>query len=304
MTQDDFLNRCQERHPDEGYTYEHCHYVRSNVKVAITCPIHGDFLMQPCHFVNGEGCPKCASNHLMTQDEFIRRAREIHGDKYRYDHAVYVGWNYPITITCPIHGDFTQHCGNHLKGMGCKECMKERFSRDNKISHDDFMRQLTPIMNPLWDYSQVRYVDRLHKVKMICPKHGEFMKRPQNLLIGGGCPRCRRKVSTGERQVATWMESMGYKVVRNDRVVIAPKELDIWAPDERVAIEYCGDYWHRLPGMDVTHSWKRDQCAARGIRLLFISDSDWMSGRGKQIILAWLKSTRQCDGIDARGNLL
>ena len=58
----------------------------------------------------------------LTRDEFIRRARIVHNDKYAYDKVVYVNNATPVVITCQIHGDFEQIPCNHLNGHGCQEC--------------------------------------------------------------------------------------------------------------------------------------------------------------------------------------
>ena len=42
----------------------------------------------------------------LTQEEFIARAKEKHGDKYDYSKVRYVNASTPVTIVCPIHGDF------------------------------------------------------------------------------------------------------------------------------------------------------------------------------------------------------
>lgn len=58
----------------------------------------------------------------LTQDEFITKAKEIHGDKYDYSEVDYKTNNIPVTIICPIHGPFSQLPVSHLMGRGCKPC--------------------------------------------------------------------------------------------------------------------------------------------------------------------------------------
>jgi len=42
----------------------------------------------------------------MTTEEFIKKAKKVHGDKYDYSKSVYTGYNNKITIICPIHGEY------------------------------------------------------------------------------------------------------------------------------------------------------------------------------------------------------
>jgi hypothetical protein len=55
----DFIKEASTLH-DHKYIYDKCIYVRANIKLIITCPIHGDFLTKPSCHTNGQGCPTCA----------------------------------------------------------------------------------------------------------------------------------------------------------------------------------------------------------------------------------------------------
>ena len=44
----------------------------------------------------------------MSTDEFVRRARLIHGDRYDYGQVEYVRNDRKVCIICPIHGPFQQ----------------------------------------------------------------------------------------------------------------------------------------------------------------------------------------------------
>jgi hypothetical protein len=89
------------------------------------------------------------------------------------------------------------------------------------------------------------------------------------------------RVSEQERQLANFVESLGFDIVRNDRNQIAPKELDIWIPEKKMAIEYCGTFWHSERFLqDANHhfnKWK--SCQERSIRLLTIWSSEWEQQR-------------------------
>lgn len=44
---------------DNKYNYDKTEYIRNQVKVIITCPIHGDFKQNPLSHIQGCGCPNC-----------------------------------------------------------------------------------------------------------------------------------------------------------------------------------------------------------------------------------------------------
>ena len=61
----------------------------------------------------------------LTTEEFIKRAREVHGDKYDYSKVEYVNALTPVVIICPKHGEFLQRPSHHTDGRGCKKCATE-----------------------------------------------------------------------------------------------------------------------------------------------------------------------------------
>lgn len=61
-------------------------------------------------------------------------------------------------------------------------------------------------------------------------------------------------------------------IIHNDRIVIKPKEIDIYLPDLKIGIEYNGLYWHSIEhGTDkYSHRNKSIACRKLGIRLIHI----------------------------------
>ncbi len=69
----------------------------------------------------------------LTTEEFIKKAREVHGDRYDYSKVVYVSSKEKITIICPEHGEFLQSPQKHLSGQGCPNCGLRKFSNSRII---------------------------------------------------------------------------------------------------------------------------------------------------------------------------
>lgn len=115
------------------YSYEKTKYTVSVEKVTVTCPEHGDFeIIAGTHIYRGSGCPKCSSARMLTTEEFIERARLLHGDAYDYSKVEYRGYDVFITIVCPKHGDFIQTPDSHLQGKGCRLCANVGPSKPQK----------------------------------------------------------------------------------------------------------------------------------------------------------------------------
>lgn len=121
VDQAECLRRFREIHGDE-YDYSLVRYVNKDKPVKIICRKHGAFLQSPANHWHGQGCPKCYGTGKLSTGEFIRRAREVHGDRYDYSQVEYVNNHTKVRIICPVHGVFEQVPMSHLKGINCPEC--------------------------------------------------------------------------------------------------------------------------------------------------------------------------------------
>ena len=120
-TTEEFIQEAKTIHGDK-YDYSKVEYKNAYTKICIICPNHGEFWQTPSHHLSGQGCPKCNGKLKYTKENFIKKAREIHKDKYDYSKIKYVNAHTGICIICPDHGEFWQLPCNHLKGCGCGLC--------------------------------------------------------------------------------------------------------------------------------------------------------------------------------------
>lgn len=83
-----------------------------------------------------------------------------------------------------------------------------------------------------------------------------------------------------ETQFADFCENLGVPCVRNDRSTLVGKELDIYFPKHRLAIEFNGLYWHSNKFKPVRyHKDKKRSAAKAGVNLIFIWEDDWLERR-------------------------
>ena len=130
---------------------------------------------------------------MKTTEEFIKQAKEIHNNKYRYSKVDYKGNKIKVCVTCTKHGDFFVTPNNHLRGVGCPMCAKESRAKNLSSTSEIFIKQAKEIHGDKYDYSKVEYVNSHTKVCIICPEHGEFWQKPNSHLLGNGCPKCYGK---------------------------------------------------------------------------------------------------------------
>jgi hypothetical protein len=287
MSRDEFIAKAREVHGDR-YDYSKVDYRGSQEKVSIVCPKHGEFMQRPNDHLEGYGCPKCgvarrAAAHVLSCDEFIAKSREVHGDRYDYSKVDYRRSKEKVSIVCPKHGEFMQTPNSHLLGQGCSKCGVEQQAAALSMSRDEFIAKAREVHGDKYDYSKTTYTRSHDKVIIVCKTHGGFMQRPNTHLNGHGCPKCGKVgPSKTEDKIAAFIEGLGFEVQRNRRDLLGNgKELDIYVPERKVAIEYNGLRFHQWPQQPNKRYHQEKTLAARenGIRLIHIFEDQWASRR-------------------------
>ena len=87
--------------------------------------------------------------------------------------------------------------------------------------------------------------------------------------------------SIPQTEIQSFLNDLGIKNIEiNTRSIISPKELDIYLPDQKIAIEYNGLYWHNDERHDKNyHLTKTSLCEERGIRLIHIFENEWLNSQ-------------------------
>lgn len=230
-----FIEKSKSIHGDK-YDYSLINvdnYINGNEKVPIKCIKHGVFFQNLFHHSNGHKCPKC-SRRLGPQ-EFLRRARLVHGDIYEYILENVEKRTDRMRVICKKHGEFTPTVNNHLSGCGCPDCHKK-----NKIkSIDQFIMDARKAHGGKYDYSKVIYTGNKNKITIICPKHGDFKQTPLSHIHGTGCPRCRE--SFGDVKVSMLLDRIKLTYIREMVFPNTKFRYDFYLPDLNLLIEYHGE---------------------------------------------------------------
>ena len=118
---------------------------------------------------------------IVTTGSFIREAKEIYGDKYKYSKVEYKNKDHKVIVTCPIHGDFNVFAREHLDGKGCPKCEKG----------EKFVAKLKANFGDKFGLDKFIYQGSTTPVTLICPTHGAFTRLPHAILNSRcGCPEC------------------------------------------------------------------------------------------------------------------
>lgn len=255
-------------------------------QIILTCPIHGEYSKLAKNVLRKFECPECKVERLRNDlfnernKDFIRKAKEIHGDVYDYTKTKYKGFEEKLTIICPKHGEFEQQASVHLLGCGCQECANERI-RKVRINETDLINRFREKHGDKYDYSKVKYEKAKQKVEIICKKHGEFTQDPYSHMNGAGCPVCYSERSTSDNEICFrhFIEESYPGVIKtNDRNIIHPREIDIYLPEINVAFEYNGLYWHSAEKLhnNLYHQMKMKMCLEKGVILYQFFEDEWL----------------------------
>lgn len=89
-TKTEFIELAKTIHK-ERYDYSEVEYINNSTRVKITCFVHGTFWQIPRKHINGQGCPRCASNlnserkwlaRIGIPDDFKHRQVLLEGTQY------------------------------------------------------------------------------------------------------------------------------------------------------------------------------------------------------------------------------
>lgn len=122
VSPEQFKLRCIKKFPD----YSQAVFKGERDKITVTCLKHTWSVLTKS-LIEGHGCPICGRENIKNKQsmgikEFVKRAREVHNNKYDYSKVEYVNSRTKVCISCVQHGDFYQTPNNHLRGQGCPKC--------------------------------------------------------------------------------------------------------------------------------------------------------------------------------------
>lgn len=124
----EFIKRANKVHGGK-YDYSSIEYINDTTKLTIKCSEHGLFEQTPNNHLRGCGCPGCGNTKKHTNSSFIKKAKEVHNDRYDYSSVDYVNNKTKVSIGCTGHGLFAQIPSDHLKGQGCPICAGYGFDK-------------------------------------------------------------------------------------------------------------------------------------------------------------------------------
>jgi very-short-patch-repair endonuclease len=126
--------------------------------------------------------------------------------KYDYSKFKYSKMREKCTIICPVdgHGEFYPTVVNFKNGSGCPKCSRKISRTHNKsttrLTQEEIIKRFKKIHKDKYNYSEIKYINRSTKVKIICNFcNNEFKQIPSSHLKGHGCPKCSKIEASKKR---------------------------------------------------------------------------------------------------------
>lgn len=295
-TTEEYISEVKKIH-NNFYSYEKTIYSGGVNKVVITCPIHGDFKQDAGKHKSGAGCQVCGDRgNPKTMGQFLKEAKEIHGELYNYSNSFYKNTDTKINIICNRCGNnFNTTPSSHLIAKsGCPKC-----NGGIKLSGVEWLEKFIKKHKNKYDYSEVNFTNTNceNKIKILCKKHGPFEQTIISHSKGAGCPNC--KTSRGENSIAEYLDENKISYIRQHRFPDCKYKnklsFDFYLENEGMCIEYNGGQHYkpvdRFGGLktftiiQIRDSIKKEYCEKNDIKLLVIRFDEDISNKLNKIFV-------------------
>lgn len=233
----------------------------------------------------GTGCPKCSGVNFEHKrnlfEEYPTLLQEVDIDKNPLNTVqdISSGSAKKIYWKCEQGHSYEMSAVNKIKSRGCPFCHNKRvmagendlvtWCKDNGRTQilDDWNYEKNMVLpNEITYGSNVKAWFKCH----ICGYEWQTVVNSRTIQHSD-CRMCSRRINSSfpEQCVFYYVSIFFPDAVNGDRSILDGRELDIWVPSLRFAVEYDGKKWHKNDSKDIE---KDKLCKDRGIILYRIRE--------------------------------
>lgn len=164
--------------------------------------------------------------------------------------------------------EYIKACGDFV----CKRCRES-----SRVAQNSLREKIEGWEKVYWSPNNEADLDALtsasaFRAEWVCFKNGHSFER-FIYASNDNCPLC--STSTIEQTVGKMLEGYSGEILRNDRTLIAPREVDFYLPEVNIAIEVNGLFWHTESKVGKKrHYEKFIACREKGVQLLTLWEDD------------------------------
>ena len=210
----------------------------------------------------------------LTHEEFLERVKKTNPYYNDFEFlSEYTVCDNRIKVKCKKCGHLWEPKAKALSYdmQGCPKCHSAP-----KLTHEEFLKRVKKT-NPY--YNDFEFLTECtgskNRIKVRCKKCGHIWEpKVYNLSYSKqGCPKCHTSATSFMEQFLynSFCEVLGKEnIINRDKSAIG-KELDIYIPDKKFAIEIGSWFWHKDIFEKDLEKYKL--CQDKGIKLLIIYDN-------------------------------
>ena len=246
-------------------------YKNAHKKLIYICPKGHRNSINWNMWQRGRRCSNCAGNARKTI-EFINNQFEEEG--YKLLTKIYRNNSQKLKYICPNGHQHEILYVNWLKGSRCAWCagnkklgvefVKSKFEKEGHI-----------LLN-------TEYINCAQTLNCVCPNGHKYNISWNHWQQGRRCAKCKNRSSKAEFEIIDFIKKFNIEIISNCKdIIINPNtgrglELDVWMPFLRKAIEYNGEYWHKMSNKHNNDILKHHLCEQAGVDLLVVWDYEWL----------------------------
>lgn len=245
------------------------------------CPNGHSYETRISNRVHGTNCPYCAGkkvlpgfNDLASCYPELAEEWDVEKNSPLTPAEVTIGSKRKIWWKCKEGHSYYSSIGHRTKDKrGCPYCTNQRI-----LPGFNDLASTRPELLQYWDYEKngelsPSSVMKAQKRKVWWKgKCGHSWQASlNNMNSGRNCPICAKeqKTSFQEQAVYFYVKSVFKDAINGERILLSGKELDVYIPSKRIAIEFDGRAWHKSATKDER---KNELCCEKGINLYRIRD--------------------------------
>ena len=153
-------------------------------------------------------------SRVINSPSFIRKAKQVHGKKYRYNKVVYISSKEKVQIFCKkCKQYFLQTPNTHLSNHGCPYCVGVA-----KLTTIEFIKKSLVKHSKIYGYDKVVYINTSTKVKIWCNECKKyFYQLPKTHLKGHKCPACSYRLRAYNNTLSFYIFEQKASKVHNNK---------------------------------------------------------------------------------------
>ena len=199
----------------------------------------------------------------LTTEEFIKQAKDVHGDKYLYDAVEYKNIRSEVKIFCKACSKyFMQIAGKHIHSKhGCPAC-----GRTKKLTTEEFIFRSKELHGDLYSYDKVNYKNAHTKVKIFCKvcKKYFYQKPYGHFNLKQGCPICG-KIKSSESRKLTFEEFYDRAIdIHGDKYDYSQVEYKNNSTKVKIYCNTCQSIFEQSPNKHLDHQHGCPLCYKEG----------------------------------------